>query len=110
MTQYLSEMTSVSSKGQIVLPKAIRNSLNLIPGSKLMVFSDGNNILMKPVIQPDISEFQQMMDDAQKWAEEVGLTEDDITDAIRTVRNRRNMKYLKGTGLLVRQGSNKSGK
>ena len=89
MTQYLSEMTSVSSKGQIVLPKAIRNSLNLIPGSKLMVFSDGNNILMKPVIQPDISEFQQMMDDAQKWAEEVGLTEDDITDAIRTVRNRR---------------------
>lgn len=89
MTQYLSEMTSVSSKGQIVLPKAIRNSLNLIPGSKLMVFSDGNSILIKPVIQPDISEFQQMMDDAQKWAEEVGLTEDDITDAIRTVRNRR---------------------
>ena len=41
MSQYLSAVTAVSSKGQVVLPKSIRDSLSLTPGAKLMVLSDG---------------------------------------------------------------------
>lgn len=81
-------VTTVSSKGQVVIPKTIREQLNLESGRPLVVFSDGSNILLKPIPRPDISEFRALMDATAAWAKEVGLTEEDITDAIRTVRNR----------------------
>ena len=89
MNQFISDVTAVSSKGQVVLPKAIREKLQIVPGSKMMVFSDGIHILMKPIPTPDISEFSALMDEAASWASDVGLTEDDISSAIKTVRNRR---------------------
>lgn len=89
MAEYLSDITAVSSKGQVVLPKAIRDKLNIVPGIKLMVFSDGNSILLKPIPEPDISEFRELMDAASSWASNVGMTEEDITSAIQSVRSRR---------------------
>ena len=88
MTQYISDVTTISSKGQFVLPKAIRDKMQIIPGAKLMIFSDGINILLKPIPKPDISEFQTLMDNAARWASDIGMTENDITDAIKTVRTR----------------------
>ena len=89
MSQYLTDVTAVSSRGQVVLPKAIRDALALIPGAKLMVLSDGENILLKPIRKPDISEFQAMMDQSAQWAAEVGMKEEDIDAAIREVRKAR---------------------
>ena len=89
MIQYLSDVTAVSSKGQVVLPKAIREKLQIVSGTKLMVFSDGISVVLKPIPEPDISEFKELMDAASSWAAEVEMTEDDITSAIKTVRKRR---------------------
>lgn len=89
MTQYLTEVTSISSKGQVVLPKSIRDAMSLMTGAKLMVMSDGENILLKPIRKPDISEFRAMLDQAEQWASDVGMQEEAITDAIRKVRERR---------------------
>ena len=89
MSQYLSAVTAVSSKGQVVLPKSIRDSLALTPGAKLMVLSDGENILIKPIRKPDISEFRTMMDKAAQWAADAGMTTDDIDEAIAEVRKAR---------------------
>ncbi len=89
MAKYVSEVTAVSSKGQIVLPKTIRDYLKIVSGTKLMVFSDGDSILLKPIPVPDIKEFRGLMDAAAEWAEDVGMTENDVVDAIKTVRSRR---------------------
>ena len=89
MTQYLSDIAAVSSKGQVVLPKAIRDSLQIGAGSRLMVISDGNSIILKPIPTPDISEFHTLMETASGWAAEVGMKEEDITSAVKAVRSRR---------------------
>ena len=89
METLMTDVTALSSKGQVVLPKNIREALALMPGSRLMVFSDGDNILLKPIKQPDMTEFSNLMDGAKKWAENVGMTEDDISDAIKAVRKSR---------------------
>ena len=74
MIDMITDVTALSSKGQVVLPKVIRDSLELLPGSHLMVFSDGENILLKPIKQPDISEFNMLMDEANAWAKNMGMT------------------------------------
>lgn len=85
----MTDITAVSSKGQVVLPKEIRDSMKIEPGTKLMVISDGVSIILKPIPKPDISEFQTLMETASSWAADVGMTEGDITSAIKTVRSRR---------------------
>lgn len=92
MSEYVTDVTAVSSKGQIVLPKTIRDSLSLMTGARLMVMCDGENILLKPIRKPDISEFRSMMDAAKDWASDVGMKEDDIDEAIRDLRRTKKQK------------------
>ena len=79
-------LTAMSSRGQIVLPKKIRTKLNLSEGTPFIVLSDGDNILLKPVKIPSLSEFSGVMRKAREWASAAGMTEDDVTDAIKAVR------------------------
>lgn len=41
-------VTSLSTKGQIVIPKEIRDALGLKPGSVFMVRLEGRNIVLEP--------------------------------------------------------------
>ena len=92
MSEYVTDVTAVSSKGQIVLPKTIRDSLSLMTGARLMVMCDGENILLKPIRKPDISEFRSIMDAAKDWASDVGMKEEDIDEAIRDLRRTKKQK------------------
>jgi len=42
-------VTSLSVKGQIVIPKALREVLGLRPGDKFLVLREGNTIILKPL-------------------------------------------------------------
>ena len=79
-------ITAMSTKGQIVLPKKIRTDLNLDAGTQFIVFSDNDNILLKPIKEPKLAEFEAVLASFQKWAKEVGVTEADIDEAIKEVR------------------------
>lgn len=41
--------TTLSTKGQIVLPQAIRTQLGLLPGSELDVTTDGDTVILRRV-------------------------------------------------------------
>ena len=89
MDYMITDITALSTKGQVVLPKNIRDALSLEVGAKLMVFSDGDNILLKPIKQPGIEEFKSLMDGANAWARDAGMQEEDIDEAIKAVRKKR---------------------
>ena len=44
--------TVVSSKGQVVIPKQIREKLGLVPGTVLRVRIEGKNIVLEPIREP----------------------------------------------------------
>ncbi len=86
MGKYVTDVTSMSSKGQIVIPKSIRNSLNLPTGTRFVVITEGNSILLKPIVIPDMEEYERLMNEAQRFAESTGLKQEDIDKTIKEVR------------------------
>lgn len=82
------EFTSVSSRGQVVIPNDIRKQMGLEEGTKLMVFSDGVNLLMKPILPPSAASFKKLIQDGHRLAKEAGLKKGDVEEAIQKVRRR----------------------
>lgn len=80
------EITSLSTKGQIVIPRSIRNQLNLDTGDKLIVVCDGTNILLKPVLLPNMSEFKTLVEETDKITSELETTPDMLSAFIKENR------------------------
>ena len=81
------ELTRVSSKGQVVIPGLIRERLGLTDGSRLLVFSEGDTIILKKV-GIDAST-QESLASIRKKIKQLGITRRDIASELRAVRTRR---------------------
>lgn len=84
------DVTSISSKGQIVIPNKIREYMQLEPGTKLIVIQDGDNILLKPIKAPGKDQFSKIISLGEKVRKELKLKRDDIQKAIEEVRKGKN--------------------
>jgi len=82
------DMVTISSKGQIVIPKKIMQMLGLREQDKLLVFSKGENILLKRV-KPEIFEksIRDILMPLREKAEARGLTEEDVEKEIRKINH-----------------------
>jgi antitoxin PrlF len=80
------EITSLSTKGQVVIPRNIRNQLNLDTGDKLIVVCDGSNILLKPILSPNLSEFKALVEETDKITNELATTPEKLSDFIKDNR------------------------
>ena len=80
------QVLTVSSKGQISLPVAIRKLLSIDAGDKLVAYASGDVIMLKTLKLPTAEEFEASLDEAQKWASSVGYKEEDVNDIIKSVR------------------------
>ena len=62
------DIARLSSKGQFVIPEKVRKSLGLRTGTKLALFTDGGNILLRPIPALDLSAFRKLAREAKKTA------------------------------------------
>jgi antitoxin PrlF len=83
------QVTSLSSKGQIVIPNDIRKELKLSAGSHLAVFTDGSNVLLKPIEEPRLESFQQLAKESRKVVKKVETKKEEVNQLIESVRNAR---------------------
>lgn len=60
------EITTVSEKGQIVIPQSLRKEMRIRPRTKFLVFGRGDTLIMKRLELPDLKreweEIFRMMD------------------------------------------------
>lgn len=82
------EVTSLSTRGQIVIPNDIRENMKLTPGTKMIIIQEGDNILLKPIKAPDMSQFESLIELGDRAREELNMQESDITEAIKTIRKK----------------------
>lgn len=82
------QIVSVSSKGQIAIPVSYRKELSLNEGSKLAIFSDGENIILKPIALPSEESLLSALADMREYAKNAGLDDDNVKDAIKASREK----------------------
>ncbi len=78
--------TKMSSKGQVVIPEEVRDALGLEPGTQFVVVGEGDVIILKAVSVPDMSDFDDLIEQARKQAREAGMRRSDVAAALRAVR------------------------
>ena len=80
--------TKLSSKGQVVIPEEVRNSLGLKAGDQFIVIGKGDAVILKTISEPSFDQFEELLIEAQKQAKRAGLKKSDIKNAIEKVRKK----------------------
>lgn len=81
------QVTSVSSKGQVVIPNDIRETMGISIGMKMLVFTDGDNLLLKPIQQPHFETFKELVKESKKLITKTGFKKINVQKLIKQVRN-----------------------
>jgi AbrB family looped-hinge helix DNA binding protein len=80
--------TKMSSKGQIVIPEEIRNSLGLKSGDQFIVIGKNDVVILKSISPPSMDEFDSLIKEARSQAKKAGLKKSDIKKAIEKARQK----------------------
>ena len=78
--------TTLSTKGQVVIPEEIRSRLGLKPGTQFVVIADRDAVIFKVLEPPSMTEFKELLKRARRVARETGLTREEVRKAIEKVR------------------------
>lgn len=78
--------TRLSSKGQLIIPEAIRDKMGLKSGDEFVVVSEGDVIMLKSIKQPSIDELPDLLDKTHQQAKQAGLSKADLQSVIKKAR------------------------
>lgn len=83
------ETTTLSSKGQVVLPQDVRERLKLKDGDKFLVIAEADTVILKAIKPIPRAKFAAMLKITKAAAKRTGITPKDLEAAISKVRHTR---------------------
>jgi AbrB family looped-hinge helix DNA binding protein len=83
------ETTRMSSKGQVVIPEAVRKRLGLKEGAQFVVVGERDVVVLKALGPPSMAEFDDLIAEARRQARRAGLKRSDIAATVARARGRR---------------------
>lgn len=78
--------TKMSSKGQVVIPEALRKTYGWRSGTSFIVLGRGNAIVLQPISMPDMAQFDALIAESRTMARKAGMTMADVDKAVKQVR------------------------
>jgi AbrB family looped-hinge helix DNA binding protein len=82
------QVTTISEKGQIVIPQSIRKELGIKPRTKFLVYGRGDTVIMKKLELPDMKkEWNEIFKTMDK--KNLKLSEKEVQEEVAEVRKRR---------------------
>ncbi|GAB6173859.1 AbrB/MazE/SpoVT family DNA-binding domain-containing protein [Paradesulfitobacterium aromaticivorans] len=77
------EVSRISSKGQVTIPKSIRELLNLNEGDRVAFLEDNGKVV---ITKASLIALRELQDTLSKEAQEKGITEQDLLNELEVVR------------------------
>lgn len=91
--------TKMSSRGQVVLPEAVRGLYGWRAGTAFAVMAYKGAVIMQPLKAPTeaelAAEFDEAFETSRRQAQAAGMTPDDIGSAIAAVRRTRRARHAR---------------
>ncbi len=85
MTAEEPEVTTISEKGQVVIPQSIRKELGIKPKNKFLVYGKGDTIIMKKLQLPSLKkEWEDIFELMDKKA--LKISDKEIQKEVATAR------------------------
>jgi len=84
------EVVTMSSKGQLVIPKSIRKEMGLQERDKFIIVRDSENVILRKIKkgQPD-KKLLSLLDELARKFEKARISPEDVKDEIRKARARK---------------------
>jgi AbrB family looped-hinge helix DNA binding protein len=80
--------TKMTSKGQVVIPEAVRKRLGLKAGSRFVVIGQRDVVILKEIAAPSLREFDDLIASARRSARRAGMKRSDVGRVVRETRGR----------------------
>lgn len=80
---YIVEVSRISSKGQVTIPKSIRQLLNLNDGDRVAFLEDNGKVM---IAKASLIALRELQDALGKEARKKGITEQDLLKELEVVR------------------------
>lgn len=77
------DFVSPTPRGQVTIPKRIRDALGLTPKTRLRVYADGGKVIFEPV-----SALDSLLEELEAEARERGYTREVLEREVEAVRER----------------------
>lgn len=82
------EITSVSSRGQIVIPQSLRDKLKIREGEKFIVIGEDNTLVLRKIEMPLFKGFDKLLIKTRDFAKKNELKREGIERAIKNARKK----------------------
>lgn len=93
-----SAIVKVSSKGQVVIPAALRREMGLSEGDELYVFGKEDTLVLKKIQKKDLEkEFDEIVKPIRAKAKKAGITRKDVRREIQAYRREQRKKHESGS-------------
>ncbi len=78
----------ISFKGQVTIPKKVRDKLKIAPGDFVLFEEKKDEVVLKKAILSPEEEFNKLVAALDKKVKKLGITDKDIEDAVKWVRQK----------------------
>lgn len=82
------EITSVSSRGQIVIPQSLRNKMKIREGEKFVVIGEDNTLVLRKLEVPSFRGVNKLLKKTREFAKKQEIKESDVEEAIKQTRKK----------------------
>ena len=82
------EITSVSSRGQVVIPQSLRDRLKIKEGEKFIIIGEDDTLVLKKLEVPSFRGFEKLIKKTREFAKNKGIKEDELAESIKSIRKK----------------------
>jgi len=82
------EVTSVSSRGQVVIPQTLRDRMRIHTGEKFVVIGEDDTIVLKKLEMPSFDGVDKLLKKTRDFAKKNGIKESDVETAVKQARRK----------------------